>query len=161
MRHITVTTELDAPAGVVWTALSTDGQAFEYVTRGLVRYPAIRAWRDGLAVGDRLEGRLWLGGVVPAWRHTLTVVQVDTAGRRLVTEEHGGVLRRWRHTIDVVPLGAARCRYRDHVEIDAGRLTTVVAGVAAVFYRIRQRRWRTAARLLSIGWSAAADGPDA
>ncbi|HXV93476.1 MAG TPA: hypothetical protein VD813_09275 [Pseudonocardia sp.] len=87
---------------------------------------------------------------MPFSRHTIEVAEVDEGGRRLVTEERGGLLRRWRHTIEVRPAGAGTCRYSDTVEIDAGPLTPVVAAVARVFYRLRQRRWRALAPFLAV-----------
>jgi hypothetical protein len=37
----------------------------------------------------------------------------------------------------------------DRIEIDAGVMTPLVAGFAAIFYRYRQRRWRALAPVLA------------
>jgi ligand-binding SRPBCC domain-containing protein len=151
MQTVNETTRLPAPADAIWAAVTVSPDAFRFVTRGLVALPAVRRWDRTPAAGDRLHGRLWLFGVIPAWHHTIEFVDVDQARRRMVTEEHGGMLRRWRHTIEVEPDGADACRYRDRVDIDAGLTTPVVVGIARVFYRLRQRRWHTIARLLRAG----------
>jgi hypothetical protein len=143
-----MSTTLGAPAPVVWNALVADSGAFRFVTRGLIRYPAAAGWTERIARGDRLSGVLWLFAVVPISRHTLEVVEVDEEGRRLVTSEGGGLVRAWRHTISVVPTADRACRYTDRVEIDAGRATPLVLAFARGFYAQRQRRWRTLAVLL-------------
>jgi ligand-binding SRPBCC domain-containing protein len=155
MRTFTLTTPLDAPAEAVWGAIFGNGQAFRLVTRGLLRFPASSAWDRPLQRGDVLAGLLWLGGVLPGWRHTIVVDTVDHDHRTLVTEEHGGPLRRWRHTITVEADHATRCHYTDRLDIDAGRLTGAVTAAAVVFYRVRQRRWRRLAPALGAARTVA------
>lgn len=77
MRTVTVSTQLPAPAEAVWSAATRNSDAFRYITRGLIRFPAARAWDRPLAVGDRLHGWLFLFGVVPLSRHTITVAEID------------------------------------------------------------------------------------
>lgn len=79
--------------------------------------------------------------LIPAYRHTIEVLEVDDATRTIRSHEHGGVLRRWDHTLHVEPVGAHRCRYSDTVIIDAGRHTAATCRIATVIYRYRQRRW--------------------
>lgn len=147
MRTITIATDLDAPADLVWAAVQTP-QAFVHVTGGLLRYPPAervdRPWR----VGDRLVGWTLLLGFIPFSRHRIDVVEIDEDARRAVSDESGGPIQTWRHVLTTTPLDAQRCRYEDRIEIDAGSLTDVVAAFASVFYRYRQRRWRQLARLL-------------
>lgn len=154
MRTVTVSTQLPAPAEAVWSAATRNSDAFRYITRGLIRFPAARAWDRPLAVGDRLHGWLFLFGVVPLSRHTITVAEIDQDQRRLVTDERGGILRSWRHTITADPVDAGTCRYRDQIDIDAGPLTLAVAACAHLFYRVRQRRWHIIARFLSVALEA-------
>ena len=59
------------------------------------------------------------------------------------------MIRSWRHEITTTPLGDNQCQYVDRIDIDAGPMTPVVAAFAAVFYRYRQRRWRSLAPLLA------------
>ena len=150
MRTVVVTTDLPAPAETVWHAVQTVA-AFRYVTRGLVRLPALSLPEGRLTVGTSVSGRLWVLGVVPAHVHRLEVVELDDAARVLVTEESGGLLRRWRHTISVRQTGERTATYRDEVLLDAGRWTPLAVVVVTAFYRLRQRRWRRLAALLVLG----------
>jgi ligand-binding SRPBCC domain-containing protein len=108
---------------------------------------SIRGLPETVVPGQRMEVRLALLGIVPLWRHTITVVTGDTLDAR--TEEHGGPLRAWRHHLRVEPLSPTSCRYTDEVDIDAGRLTPVARAMAALFYRYRHRRWRALTRVLA------------
>ena len=152
MQTITVSTTLDAPADVVWPAVTTP-HAFVYVAKGMLRLRAAerldRPWR----VGDEIRGWTFLFGVVPFSIHHLSIESIDERNRTIVSDEGGGIIRSWRHEITTTPLGENQCRYVDRIDIDAGPMTPLVAAFAAVFYRYRQRRWRGLAPLLA----AAAD----
>ena len=77
------------------------------------------------------------------------VAEIDDRERRLSSDESGGPIRSWRHDIIVEPLDGGRCRYTDVIHIDAGALTTSVVAFARLFYRERQRRWRSIAPVLA------------
>nr|WP_246023606.1 hypothetical protein [Nocardia yunnanensis] len=95
-----------------------------------------------MRVGERGTAWLFAFHVLPAYRHTIEVVDVDEAAGTIRTHEYGGVIKTWNHTLHVEPVAPDRCRYSDTVEIDAGRLTALVALLAANIYRYRHRRWR-------------------
>lgn len=141
MRTVRTSSVLDADADSVWERLTLPATFLE-VTRGLLAMPALAGRADPVVEGERGTGWLLLGHVVPLHRHTIEVVRVDDAARRLETEESGGPLRRWHHVLEVEPLGPGRCRYTDTVELDAGPLTPVAAASARALYRYRHRRWR-------------------
>ncbi len=157
MATVTVTTDLAAPADVVFDAVCTV-DAFELVTAGLLRYTPTRGRSGGLPEGEELRGWLLLGGVVPFSRHRLRVEALDPVARELRTDEGGGLVRRWRHRIGVTPIGPDRCRYVDEIDIDAGVLTPAVRAFAEVFYRARQRRWRRLAPLLAAARQGRSEG---
>jgi hypothetical protein len=148
MRTITVSTELDAPADVVWAAATTP-HAFVHVAKGMLRFPAAerldRPWR----VGDEVRGWTLLFGFIPFSIHWLSIESIDDQRRRILSDERGGMVRTWRHELLATPLGDDRCKYTDRIDIDAGVMTPLVAGFAAIFYRYRQRRWRALAPLLA------------
>lgn len=158
MRTITVSTELDAPADVVWPAATTP-HAFVHVAKGMLRFPAAehldRPWR----VGDEVRGWTLLFGVIPFSIHRLSVESIDDQRRRIMSDEGGGMIRTWRHELLTTPLGDHRCEYLDRIEIDAGAMTPLVAGFAAIFYRYRQRRWRALAPLLAAAAVASTSEP--
>lgn len=114
--------------------------------RGVLGFPALVGRSEPLRAGEVGSGWLFAFHVVPAYRHTIEVVEVDEATRSIRTHEHGGVLRRWDHTLHVEPLGERSCRYSDTVVIDAGPMTGVVAVVATALYRYRHRRWHRLVR---------------
>ena len=145
---VTVSTELDAPAEVIWRAVQTP-ELFVHVAHGLLRYPSAEHARSPMRAGDQIRGWTFLFRVVPFSVHSLRVAMIDAANRRLDTEEAGGLVRTWNHRITVEALPGARSRYEDRIEIGAGLLTPVVAAFAHVFYRYRQRRWRTLAPVLA------------
>ncbi len=139
---------LDAPADLVWAAVRTP-QAFRFVTRGLLDWRPLRDRTEPWQQGEEATGWLLLGGMVPFSRHRIRVAEIDDRERRLSSDEAGGPIRSWRHDITVEPLEGGRCRYTDVIHIDAGALTPLVAAFAWVFYRERQRRWRTLAEVLA------------
>lgn len=151
MAIVSVSTELRAPAAAVWQGAKTP-HAFVHVAKGMVRFPAAeridRPWQQG----DRLSGWILLFGVVPFSIHHLRVESIDDASRTLVSDERGGLIRRWRHEVFVTTLDANACRYEDRIDIDAGAFTPLVTAFASVFYRYRQRRWRSLARLLGAAF---------
>jgi|SRR5690606_26722648 len=135
-------TELSASANRVWELVKLSG-TLVYVSRGLLGFAGAERfpleWEEGMEV----ETRLLFLGVLPGWRHRLTFAEVDDARRTLATREEGGPVRRWNHVISVAPLDSQRCRYTDEVEIEAGPFTPFVWLFANIFYRHRQRRWRS------------------
>lgn len=147
-RTIRRTTVLEAPADLVWAAVRTP-QAFRFVTGGLLDWRPARGRIDLWRAGDEATGWLLLGGVVPFSRHRIHIAEIDDRRRLMRSDESGGVIRSWRHDIVVEPLDRGRTRYTDVVDIDAGPLTAVVAALAGLFYRERQRRWRTLAPVLT------------
>jgi hypothetical protein len=149
-RTINVSTELPADADRVWAAMKQPA-TFLYVIRGLLGMPALAGRSEPVRPGEAGSGWLFAFHVVPAYRHTIEVVEVDEESRTLRTHEHGGVLRRWDHVLHAEPVSdpgadGPRCRYSDTVTIDAGRLTPVVAATAVGIYRYRQRRWHRLVR---------------
>ena len=145
MRTIHVETILPTSADRVWSAMLSPA-TFRYVCRGLLGFPALAGRTESLHPGERGTGWLFAFHVIPAYRHTIEVVEVDQASGTIRTHEHGGVLKAWNHTLHVEPLAKHTCRYSDTVEIDAGRLTGAAAVIANGIYRYRHRRWRKLVR---------------
>lgn len=108
----------------------------------------------GLPIGVELEGRLKLLGVIPLWRHKLTIVEQTEL--MLYTNETSGPVRIWNHRLTFEPLGAGRCRYTDEIEIESGVLGAGTALFIRLFFAHRHRRWqKLAPRLVQF-----ADGTD-
>ena len=140
MRTVHIETILPTDADRVWPALLSP-VTFLYVCRGLLGFPALSGRSEPLHPGDRGTGWLFAFHLIPAYRHTIEVVEVDEAGRTVRTHEYGGVLKAWNHTLHVEPIDERTCRYSDTVDIDAGAATALVAALAMGIYRYRHRRW--------------------
>jgi hypothetical protein len=145
MRTIHLETELPTSADAVWQAMQHP-TSFLYVTRGLFGIPALAGRTAPFHEGER--GAAWLLAfhLIPAWRHTIHLVDLDDTTRTMRSQERGGALRSWRHTLHVEPAGEHRCVYSDTIEIDAGPLTGLVARVSVRIFRYRQRRWHKLVR---------------
>lgn len=143
-----IATELEAPAEKVWALLKRK-QTFLYVTRGAMGIPAATTWPEEHREGSRVRGRLWFFHVVPGWVHEIRVESVDEERRELRTRERGGFVNVWNHRLKVEALPRGRSRYTDEIEVDAGALTPVVWVFAHLFYRYRQARWRSLAKVIA------------
>ncbi len=146
MRTIHLETTLPTGAERVWRAMQSP-VTFLYVCKGMFGVPALAGRAEPLRVGERGTAWLFAFHLIPAYRHTIEVTEVDEANRTVRTHEHGGMLRVWNHTLHVEPIDENTCRYSDTLDIDAGRATGFVAAVAVGIFRYRQRRWRKLVRL--------------
>lgn len=122
-------------------ALALRPQTLRYVLRPLLS--TNDDVPDRVEEGDEIAARLYVFGVLPAWRHRIRLVSVLPT--EIHSQESGGPVRSWRHRLIFEETSAGHCRYTDEVEIDAGLLTPLVAAVAHLMYRWRSRRWRTLA----------------
>ncbi|MGW4069241.1 hypothetical protein [Nocardia grenadensis] len=141
MRTIVLQTELPTAAGRVWDAVLSPA-TFLYVCRGLFGVPALAGRVERFRAGECGTAWLWAFHIVPAYRHTIEVVDVDDAAMTIRTHEHGGIISTWNHTLQVCAIDADRCRYSDTIEVDAGPMTFLLVPVVAGIFRYRLRRWR-------------------
>lgn len=142
-----ITTELAAPAQKVWKLLKRK-QTFLYVTRGVMSIPDAKAWPEEQREGLKMRGRLRFFHLFPGWEHEICVESVDEERCEVRTTERGGFVQVWNHLLKVEPLSEERSRYTDEIEIDAGAFTLIVWAFAHLFYRYRQARWRSLAKML-------------
>jgi hypothetical protein len=145
VRTVRLETILPTDADRVWSAMLSP-VTFLYVCKGLLGFPALSGRSEPLRVGERGTGWLFAFHLIPAYRHTIEIVEVDQASKTVRTHEHGGILKAWNHTLHVEPIDERSSRYSDTVDIDAGVATAIVARVAVGIYRYRHRRWRKLVR---------------
>ena len=150
LMMVRVSTELEIPPELAWETVKKVS-TLQYITRGLLGFHPLGEIPEAIAEGDVIRVRLFFFHVLPAWKHEIRIVGLDEEARRIETMEHGGSVKRWNHVITVEPAGERRSRYTDRIDLDAGRLTPLIAGYAKLFYRYRQRRWRKLARQLASG----------
>jgi hypothetical protein len=134
-------TELDASVERVWQAMLQPSTML-YVLKGIFSFPALNGRIDPIREGESGTGWTLLFHTLPFARWTIKVVRVDDSAHTIVTHEHGGIVRRWNHTLHVQELDAARSRYHDTVEVDAGPLTRPVAAFVGFIFSYRQHRLR-------------------
>ena len=144
-RRFTMSTTLPISADRAWWAVQQPA-VFLHVSAPLARFPQLAGRVDPWQPGETAQTWVLLLGVLPTYRHRLTIAKVDEQARTVQTEESGGPLRRWEHRISIVMLGEGHCRYTDELTIDAGPWTGAIIVGVKLFFRHRQRRWRRLAR---------------
>lgn len=144
-RRVTLTSPLPISADRAWWAVQQPA-LFLYVAAPLARFPQLAGRLDPWEPGETAETWVMLLGLIPLYRHRLTIAEVDVDARTVQTEEGGGPLRQWEHRISIESIDERRCRYTDDLIIDAGPWTPTVVPAVELFFRHRQRRWRRLAR---------------
>lgn len=145
-KIITRAINLPLSADTVWQLVQRP-KTFAYLTSPLMS--ARTEIPDQAFTGLVMKGRLFFLSVIPLWVHRLEMKKVDSQLRMLETDEHGGPFRVWRHRIEVASRDESSCEYRDTLEIDAGRLTPILAYSVRFMFFYRHLRWRSLGRLLS------------
>jgi len=140
VRTVVRETELAAGIERVWEAMLLPS-TFVYVCRGLLGIPSLHDRRTPMYLGEEGSGWLFLFHVIPLARHTIHVIGIDEASHTIRTNEHGGLIKQWDHTLHAEAIGATRTRYRDTIDIDAGRLTPLFVASAKLIFRYRHHRW--------------------
>ena len=91
--------------------------------------------------GQKLDLKVRIFGWLPAQDYRIEIVDFDDAAMCMRSQESGSGVDSWRHTITVEPCETGS-RLTDHVEIEAGWRTPVIAAWARYLYRHRHRRRR-------------------
>ena len=142
MAEFELSTYLDAPPDAVWEALQFPA-TMAHVAWPMLTFKPIDPPHlpERWSPGDYLVSLRFFG--LPIGRQVLGVSVPPAEGDvRYVRDLGGGGLARvWDHLVSVAPEGNGT-RYADHMRVEAGWLTPLVAGFAWVFYHHRQRRWR-------------------
>ena len=79
--------------------------------------------------------------IIPLGCHQIKVITISKESNTLVTNESGALTPVWNHTVQFRQIEYRRLRYMD--EIGAGLLTPAIWVFAHLFYRHRQKRWKT------------------
>lgn len=148
--RVATTTELDVDIETLWRAIQTPALLLQ-VTRGLMGFRPLapagfpEVWDDAVH-----ETRVLLFGWLPAGRQTIAIERPPPEPGRRVLRDHGrgDMCDRWDHLMILEPLGPARTRYTDAVDVEAGRLTLPMAAFGWGYYALRQRNLR---RLVAAG----------
>jgi hypothetical protein len=150
--RVSVSTILQCSAAAAWREVVKPSTLLRVATplaviRALPDAPFPEAWSQGTY---RCRSRLF--GLVPTGTRRIVLERVDPARREIQSRESDPLVRRWDHLIRLAPADPADpdgpTLYTDTIDIEAGALTPLVWLFAALFYRHRQRRWRSLARTL-------------
>jgi hypothetical protein len=97
VRTVHLETTLPTSADRVWPAMLSP-VTFLYVCKGLFGFPALSGRSEPLRAGERGTGWLVAFHLIPAYRHTIEIVEVNEVTRTVRTHECGGMLKTWNHT---------------------------------------------------------------
>lgn len=142
----------DCTAEQLWEEISRPA-SLRFVSAPLLHFePLVAGDLEGeWVVGKTYPLRLSMFGFVPAGEHRITLVTIDREANLIESRESGALSPVWNHTIRFHPLGQGKLHYTDEIEIRAGLLTGAVWAFAHLFYRHRQRRWKTLLRSKTRG----------
>lgn len=157
--RVRLSTRLAAPPEWVLAQLQST-QVFRHITAPLVRFaPAQGApWPEAWTPGE-LCLHLYLFGLLPMGRQVVRIslepAPEDSAWPTLRDNGEGTLMRVWDHRITVHSLPDGHTWYTDDIDVQARYLpwlmTPLSAAFAQLFYRHRQRRWRS---LVARQWGA-------
>lgn len=88
--------------------------------------------------GQTLNVMVSLFGKFPDQPYAMEILECDDDRMILRSSEHGAGVKSWRHTLTVTETESGS-RLRDHIEIDAGLMTSVFALWAKYLYGARHK----------------------
>jgi hypothetical protein len=139
-----ISTVFDCTDKQLWDKI-VEPKSLQYVAAPLLRFePLVAGELDGeWIVGKTYVVRLCFLSLLPLGQHRIKIVAIDRGTNTIKSQESGSLARVWNHTIHFRPAGAGQLHYTDAIEIKAGLLTPFIWAFAHLFYRHRQRRWKT------------------
>ncbi len=139
-----ITTELNAPASVVWAGVATM-RGVNYELAPLVRMTAPAAFRER-SIDEWQPGSpgfsswILLLGLIPFDRHFFGMERVEP-GRSFAERSASLLQKEWRHERSVEPIAPGRCRLTDRVTFEP-RLPLVALFLLPIFRFVFQHRHR-------------------
>jgi hypothetical protein len=120
-------------------------KSLRYVALPILGFTPVEAGAlDGeWEVGRDYPLNLYLLGFIPLGRHTIRLTKIDQRNHTIVSQERGFLVPVWNHTIVFYQVTPDRVHYTDEIAIEAGWRTPFIWLFAHLFYRHRQRRWRS------------------
>lgn len=148
-----ISTLLQCTEDRLWRKL-LEPKSLQYVASPVLSFaPAVKGALDGeWAEGKTYELNLYFLKVIPLGRHSIRLVTIDRERNAITSSESGLLAPVWNHSISFRQVGADRVSYTDEIEIRAGWLTPVIWLFAHLFYRHRQRRWKTLLKLIKASY---------
>lgn len=151
---VDIATHIAVEPDAVWGQVQRP-ELLQHIASPLIRFAPTseEGWPAQFVEHAPVAARLFLFGFTPLGLQwivpSLHLTERDAWPKRLRDNGYSRLIRRWDHWITVEPDGHGGTHYRDTVDVDAGLLTLFFWAFAQLFYRHRQRRWRTLAKRLS------------
>ena len=133
-KQASLTHVYNVSAETLWQDL-LDPNALAESMQGAITYVGLP--REPVQQGDEFTVQLKRWGWFPIGRWTMKVVERDDQNFVLRSEEHGGLVKLYKHRLSILPTGPQSCEYTDHLDVDAGWLTSLVF---PTFENMYQRR---------------------
>lgn len=139
-----ISTRLACTETQLWQKIM-DPESLRFVSSPILTFvPADSDGFDDVWQVDRVyQLRLYFLSFIPLGRHSIQLVKIDQDSHTILSEERGLLVPVWNHRIHFQEVAPDVVNYTDEIEIKAGCLTLLIWLFAHIFYRHRQRRWKT------------------
>ena len=139
-----ISTRLACTEGKLWQRIVNPG-SLQYVASPILTFvPAEEeGFDDEWQVGRVYHLNLYFLRIIPLGQHTIQLVNIDRDANTILSKESGQLARVWNHRIHFREVSPGIVSYTDEIEIKSGWLTPVIWLFAQLFYRHRQRRWKS------------------
>ena len=139
-----ISTIMNTKPEIFWK-LITKPQSLQYVAKPILFF--VPTARDDLngnwEINKEYRVKLYLFKYLPFGSHTITIKKIDTTSNEIISNESGKLARVWNHTIRFQSINSNQIEYSDTIAIESGVLTVITWLFSHIFYRHRQRRWKT------------------
>lgn len=136
MKVVRLQHNYDASPARVW-ALATDLDALETVMQGIIAFKGLP--KEHVYTGQKFDIQVSLFGRLPWQPYSMEVLECDDDAMVLRSSEIGAGVKSWRHTLTVTATENGGSCLTDHIEIEAGIMTVLIAVWARYLYRARHK----------------------
>lgn len=141
---VRVSTELACSASELWQKICLP-KSLQFVASPMLSFAPVEL---GALDGEWQVGRDYLLKIaflhcIPLGHHSIKLIKIDRQNNRISSREKGSLVAVWNHEIFFTETSPNVVSYTDEIELQAGWLTLLVWAFAQLFYRHRQRRWKT------------------
>jgi hypothetical protein len=139
-----ISTLLECTENQLWDKIS-EPASLQYVAAPLLSFKPLEGGKldHRWQVGTLYPLKLYFMKLIPLGRHDIQIDRIDEETKTIVSRESGRLARVWNHKIHFQAAAPGKVSYTDEIEIEAGWLTPGIWLFAQLFYRHRQRRWKT------------------
>jgi len=139
-----ITSIFDCTEEKFWKKI-IEPKSLQYVASPILSFHPIAGsdFNSDWVTDKTYELKLRFLNIIPLGRHIIKVITISKESNTLVTNESGTLTPVWNHTVQFRQIEHGRLLYTDEIGIGAGLLTPAIWVFAHLFYRHRQKRWKT------------------